>query len=149
MSVRLEGVTLATGAVGMPVPVRLIVCGLPVALFAIVSVADRAPEALGVNVMLIMQLPLGATGLLVVQVVPLATTNSVLPVEGADVNVRLPVPLFVTVTLCAPLVVPTGCEVAKFRVVVGLSTTVGDVPVPLRATVWVPAAGVLVPLLYV
>jgi len=149
VNTRAEGATVATGAVATPVPVRPIVCGLPVALFAIVSVADRAPEALGVNVMLIMQLPLGATGLLVVQVVPLATTNSVLPVEGADVNVRLPVPLFVTVTLCAPLVVPTGCEVAKFRVVVGLSTTVGDVPVPLRATVWVQAAGVLVPLLYV
>ena len=149
MSVRLEGVTLATGAVATPVPVRLIVCGLPVALSAIVSVADRDPGALGVNVMLMVQLELGVTGLLVVQVVPLATTNSVLPVEGADVNVRLPVPLFITVTLCALLVVPTGCEVAKFSVVVGVRTTVGDVPVPLSATVCVPAAGVLVPLLYV
>jgi hypothetical protein len=149
VNTRAEGVTIATGAVATPVPVRLMVCGLPVALSAIVSVADRAPEALGVNVMLMMQLELGVTGLLVVQVVPLATTNSVLPVEGADVNVRLPVPLFVTVTLCALLVVFTGCGVAKFSVVVGVSTTVGDVPVPVRATVCVPAAGVLVPLLYV
>ena len=115
VNTRADGVTVATGAVATPVPVRLIVCGLPVALSAIVSVADRAPEALGVKVMLMMQLEVGVTGLLVVQVVPLATANSALPVEGADVNVRLPVPLFITVTLCALLVVPTGCERRKIQ----------------------------------
>ena len=95
---------------------------------------------------LIAQLAFWASGVLVEQVV-LLIANSVLPVEGALVNIRLPNPVFVTVTAWALLVVPTGCGVAKLRVVVGFKTTVGEVPVPVSATVCVWEAGVLVPLL--
>ena len=78
-----DGVSVTTGAEAMPVPVKDSVCGLPVPLSARVSVAERAPAALGLNVMLIVQVPFGATGVVVVQVVPLATANSVLPpVDG-------------------------------------------------------------------
>jgi hypothetical protein len=103
-----DGVTVTVGAAAEPVPVRLMVCGLFAALSVIVNVADRAPVAPGVNVMLMTQLEVGATGLVVVQVVPLAMANSVLPVDGATEKIRFPVPPFVTVTLCAALVVPTG-----------------------------------------
>ena len=57
----LVGVRLTTGAV--PVPVRLTVCGLPMALSAIVTEAVRVPAVVGVNVTLIVQLPPAATEL--------------------------------------------------------------------------------------
>jgi hypothetical protein len=103
-----DGVSVTTGAEATPVPVKDNVCGLPVPLSARVNVAERAPAALGVKVMLIVQVPFGATGVVVVQVVPLATTNSVLPVAGLAENVRLMFPVFVTVTGSALLIVPTG-----------------------------------------
>ena len=103
-----DGVSVTTGAEATPVPVKDSVCGLPVPLSVRVSVAERAPAALGVKVMLIVQVPFGTTGVVVVQVVPLATANSVPPVDGASVKVRLMFPVFVTVTGSAVLVVPTG-----------------------------------------
>ena len=53
-NVRLVGERLTAGAA--PVPVRLTVCGLPVALSARVRDAVRVPLAAGVNVTLIVQL---------------------------------------------------------------------------------------------
>lgn len=47
----------------LPVPVRLTVCGLPVALSAMVTAAVRAPGAPGVKVTLIAQLLFAATEL--------------------------------------------------------------------------------------
>src|SRR5437764_13284601 len=44
-----------------PVPVRVAVCGLPVALSVTATVAVRVPEAAGVNVTLIAQLAPAAT----------------------------------------------------------------------------------------
>ena len=62
---------------------------------------------------MIAQLAFWASGVLVEQVV-LLIANSVLPVEGALVNIRLPNPVFVTVTAWALLVVPTGCGISPF-----------------------------------
>jgi hypothetical protein len=45
------------------VPVRLTVCGLPLALSVMVSVAVRLPKVVGVNVRLIVQLPFASTEL--------------------------------------------------------------------------------------
>jgi hypothetical protein len=90
--------------------VRVSVCGLPAALSAIVSAADRDPAALGVNVMLIMHAAVGATAAPVVQVVPVATAKSaalVPEIDGAAVMFKLAFPVFVTVTVCAALVVLT------------------------------------------
>lgn len=100
------GDKLTTGPV--PVPLKLAVCGLPLALSVSVRLPERLPVAVGVNVRLITQLPpLAATGALALQVVPLtATTKS--PVAAMLVKVRDAVPLFVTVTALAALVVPTG-----------------------------------------
>lgn len=113
-------------------PVSDIVCGLLPALSVIVSVADRDPMALGVKVMLITQLEFAATGLLVVQVVPPAMANSELPVEGAAVKVKLPLPVFATVTGSGELVTPIAWGVGKFSVEAGVKTTVGAVPVPVK-----------------
>ena len=56
---RLAGDRLTAGA--WPVPLRLTVCGLPVALSETVTVPVRAPLAVGVKVTAIVQVPLGAT----------------------------------------------------------------------------------------
>jgi hypothetical protein len=60
-----------------------------------------------VKVTLITQLPLAATGALVLQVVPLAATAKS-PVAAMPVKVKDAVPLLVTVTALAALVAPTG-----------------------------------------
>ena len=52
--VRLLGETPARAVV--PVPERLMVCGLPVALSATLTIAERMPDAVGLKVMLIVQL---------------------------------------------------------------------------------------------
>jgi hypothetical protein len=59
--VRLELDRLTTGAAALaPVPVSVIVCGVPVALSEMVTEAARAPVAVGVKVTLIAQFPLFA-----------------------------------------------------------------------------------------
>ena len=58
---RLVGERLARAAV--PVPERLTVCGLPLALSAMLTEAVRLPLAAGVNVTLIVQLAPPATEL--------------------------------------------------------------------------------------
>src|SRR5579863_367574 len=61
VNVKLEPDKLTTGAGGgVPVPVRVIVCGLPVALSATVTAAVRVPVAVGVKVTLMVQVPLFA-----------------------------------------------------------------------------------------
>ena len=60
---RLVAEGLAVGAVVVPVPERLTVWGLPLALSAILSVAVRTPLAEGVKVMLIVQLAPASTEL--------------------------------------------------------------------------------------
>jgi len=67
---------------------------------------ERAPLAEGENVTLITQLLPAATGALVLQVVPLAATAKS-PVAAMLVKVKGAVPLLVTVTALAALVVPT------------------------------------------
>jgi len=96
---------LTPGAV--PVPVKLTIWGLPLALSVSVRLPERLPVAAGVNVTLITQLLLAATGALVLQVVPLAATAKS-PVAAMLVKVKDAVPLLVTVTALAALVVPTG-----------------------------------------
>ena len=58
---RLVGERLTRAAV--PVPVRLTVCGLPLALSVMLSEAVRLPVAAGVNVTLMVHLALAATEL--------------------------------------------------------------------------------------
>jgi len=89
------------------VPLKLTVCGLPLALSVSVRLPERLPVAVGVNVTLIAQLLPAASGALVPQVVPLAATAKS-PVAARLVKLRDAVPLLVTVTALAALVVPSG-----------------------------------------
>lgn len=97
---RLVGVRLTAGAVveDVPVPLKLTVCGLPLALSVIVMAPVRVPVAVGVNVTLITQGVVGVRelGHELAAKSPLVT---MLEIE------RLAVPLFVRVTLCDALVV--------------------------------------------
>jgi hypothetical protein len=129
VKVRLVGVAAATGA--LPVPVRVTVCGLPPALSVMLTEAVRAPVAAGVNVTLIVQLPLAATEL--PQVLVTAKSPGSVPVVPTLVIVKLAFPVLVRVTDCAALVVPRFWLV-KVRVA-GERLTAGPLPVPVRATV--------------
>jgi hypothetical protein len=138
-----EGATLATGAAATAVPVRPSVCGLPAALSVIDRVADRAPAALGVNVMLITHVAFGATAAPFVQVVPAAMAKSaalVPEIAAAAVMFRLALPVFLTVTACAALVVLTVWLVKATAAGVTVATGAAA-PVPVRVNVCgLPAA---------
>jgi len=77
-----------------------------VALSASVRLPERLPGAEGVKVTLITQVLPRATGVLVLQVVPLATAKS--PVAAMFVKASDVTALLVTVTVLAALVVPTS-----------------------------------------
>ena len=83
----------------VPVPLRATVCGLPAPLSEIVSVPVCAPVAVGSNVTCIVQLA------------PLATVAPQLfdapnwPEAVMLDTLRVPVPVFVSVTFCAVLIV--------------------------------------------
>src|SRR3984893_8248449 len=95
---------LTTGATAKPVPVRLICCGLPMALSLIVTVPVLVPAVVGEDMMLIVQLPPAATvdGLLgqLFVCAYCALPTMLLMASGV-------VPAFVNVTVCGALVVPT------------------------------------------
>ena len=102
---------------------------------------DAVPTAVGVNVTATVQVAAAATGFEVEQVVPeLAMANG--PVTVIAVNVRLPVPVLVRVTVCAALVVP---DIWAEKVSEGDDKLIkGAVPVPLKVTVCVlPATPLL------
>ena len=92
------------------------------------SVNERSPEAapavVGVKVTATMQVPEATTGLEVEQVVPDAAILKG-PVTPMAVKVRLALPVFVSVTVCAGLVVPTGSD---WKVGEADKLTVGSVP---------------------
>ena len=135
LNVKLVAERLAAAAV--PVPVRFTVCGLPAALSEILTVAVRAPAAVGVNVTLIVQLPLTATEL--PQVFVSAKSVVLVPAMLMLVMLKLTLPVLLRVTLCAELVTPTF-SLAKVRPE-GDRLTWLERPVPVRLTVCgLPAA---------
>src|SRR5262249_52295923 len=123
-----------------PVPFNVTVCGLLAALSVMVTFAVRAPTANGVNVTLIAQLAFAASVVgLSGHVVVCAKSPAFVPVIPMLAIVSAPGPLFVTVTLCAALVVFTvwlayvnvpgatvTCDAA-----VPFSVTICGVPLPL------------------
>lgn len=98
-----------------PVPVRVTVCGEPVALSAIVNVAARVPVVVGLKVMLIWQLLPDESA--VPQVLALmAKSPGFAPVRVKPVKFTGAVRVLESVIPCALLVLPTFCE-AKVRLV--------------------------------
>lgn len=90
-----------------PVPLSTMVCGLLGALSVNERLPDAAPAAIGVNVTATVQVPAAATGFEVEQVVPeVAMAKGA--VAAIALNVRLPLPVLVRVTVWKLLVVPTN-----------------------------------------
>ena len=87
-----------------PLPVRLIVWGLPVALSLTVTVPVRVPVVVGVKFTLIVQLVPAASE--VPQVPSPAKAKS--PLIVSPLTVMVVVPELVSVENCAALVVPTA-----------------------------------------
>ena len=99
----------------------------------ICTLALRAPAEVGANLTLIVQLApparvVGASG----QVAVCEKSPAFVPATPTLLIDRGAVPVFVTVTLCGALVVPTPCD--PKATVDGDTCTAGAVPVPLRAT---------------
>ena len=101
---RLVGERLTTAAA--PVPERLTVCGLPLALSVMLTEAVRLPLAEGLNVTLIVQLLPAATEL--PHVLVWAKSLALTPVSARLVMFSVVPPLFVSVTAWALLVVPSA-----------------------------------------
>jgi hypothetical protein len=99
-NVRLVAAKLTAGA-ATPVPLRLMLCGLPDALSVIVIVPVRVPLAVGVNVMLMLQLPPAGSEL------PHVFASAKSPVAAMLVIFSVAEPVLVSVTDWAALVVPT------------------------------------------
>ena len=115
-----------TPAAAVPVPERLTVCGLPVALSVIVTVAVRLPVAAGVKVTLIVQLPPAATEL--PQVLVCAKSLGLVPVMARLEMVKVAVPVLLRVAVCAPLVEATAWLLKEM--LLGETPAAGAVPVP-------------------
>ena len=110
------------------------------ALSLMVSEALRAEIACGVNVTLIVQLPFGNTVL--AQVVVSAKSPAFVPVIETLTPVKFVFPVLVRVTTCTGLVVP--CAWLPKVILVGARLTPGPLPVPVRLTVCVLPATLLV-----
>jgi hypothetical protein len=118
-----------------PVPVNGTVCGLPPALSVTVSVPARAPRAVGANVTLIVQVFAAGAGGNVAGGIGQLFVCAKSPEAAMELMVNAPVPVLVSVTGFAALVVVSNCP-PKLRFV-GASPTPGTaaaVPVPLRLT---------------
>jgi hypothetical protein len=97
---------LTAGAV--PVPLKVTVCGLPLALSVKTSEALKLPVVAGVNVTLTAQVLPGVTVAPVQVSALLAKSLGFVPPRAAVEMLRLLVPVLVTVTVWAALVVLTG-----------------------------------------
>ena len=121
-------VKVHTGWLGdWPVPVKPTACGLPVALLVTMMPPERRPTAVGVKVTLSVQEPAAATD------APQLWLSAKSPLAVMLAMVSAALPVLLSVTVCAALVLPT-LRVAKLskvalRVTAGATTT----PVPLRA----------------
>ena len=100
----LAGLIPMPGAV--PVPVSDTLCGLPLTLSVIVSVAVRLPVAAGVNVTFTVVLLPGVTVIVGVPAVK-AKSPAFAPVSARAVIDKFAVPVFVSVIAVAELVVLT------------------------------------------
>ena len=130
--VRLVGVRVTAGAAAAPVPVRLTVCGEPVALSAIDSEAVNAPVAAGLNSTEIVQLAAAAKEVVQVFAEMRKDVAFVPSAAVSDVSVSAAVPEFFIVTTCAAVVMPTVVD-AKVRLV-GVRVTAGPVAAHLSRT---------------
>jgi len=113
-----------------PVPVRVTLCGLPEALSVTLKVPVRVPEAVGVNVTLMLQFPPPANELPQLLVWPKS------PLAAIPVMVSAVLPVLERVTVCAALVELIVWLANVSEVGETLATGVpAAAPVPVRLTV--------------
>jgi hypothetical protein len=122
---KLAGASAAVAGV-IPVPVNETACGDPAALSVTDSVPVREPLAVGLKVTEIPQFAPAAS------VAPQLVVAAKSPEAAIDETASADDPLFVSVTVCAALVVPVVCE-AKLRLV-GDSVTAGPDAFPVSVT---------------
>ena len=126
------GASVTAGAV--PVPLSPTLCGLPLALSVMVTEAERAPVAVGLNVTLIEQsAPAASVEVLGGQLFVCEKSPLLAPVIAMLEIVSAAFPLFVTVTFCDALVLPTGWLA---KVSGADNVTAGAMPVPVSETLW-------------
>src|SRR5437899_5808623 len=97
-----------------PVPGSVTFCGLPAALSVMLSAAVRVPLDVGLKVTLMLQLAPAASEM--PQALVCAKSPALVPVIAMLLMVKLVVPVFLSVTDLATLVVPIAC-VEKVRLV--------------------------------
>jgi len=143
---------LTTGFVLPPVPERVAVCGLPVALSVRVTEAAKDPLAAGMNVTLTVQLAPAAT--LPPQLLLCAKSPGFAPVSLMLLMLKAALPVLLSVEVWAELVVPTAwlpkARVVGDKLAVGCPT---PTPVPdkemlrvrLRALVTIDTLPVTLP----
>src|SRR5207302_1436876 len=118
----------------VPFPLSVMICGLPPALSASDSDPVRAPEAVGVKVTLMVQVPPAAkvAGLVGQALAPILVAAK--SPEGAnELIVKAPAPVFVSVTVIGAVVVASSW-LPKARLV-GANPTPGAVPFPLSVMI--------------
>ena len=126
----------------VPVPVRVLVCGEPVALSAKESVALKLPVAEGVKVMA-MEQDAEATSASPQVFVPMAKSLALEPASVMPEIERVALPLLVRVNVLAALLVPllTLPKSAAAGVSAAMGAA-GAVAVPLSVEVCTPTASV-------
>src|SRR5581483_7284702 len=122
-----EGEAINDGA--RPVPVRVKICGLPGASSTTVTLPVRLPPAVGVNVIVIVQLAPTASE------APQLFVCAKSPVAMMLVIFNGALPVFVIVTLWGPLVVLINWGTGKFNTDPPEKVTLGAIPVPVRGTI--------------
>ena len=115
-----------------PEPERVTVCGLPLALSAMLKEALRVPAAVGVNITAITQLAPAARVLPHVLVSP--KSLALVPVKPTLVMVKVEPPVLVRVTLCDELVTAMG-SLPKAKLEVERLAVAALTPVPVRVAV--------------
>ena len=131
---KLVGAKLVPGAT--PVPDRVTICGLPLALSVTVIVPGWLPVAVGVNVTLMVQFAPAATD------VPQVLLCAYCVLAAMLVMLSAVLPMLLSVTVCGPLVVPDAW-LPKLTLFEDRLTTgpAAAVPVPVKLTVCgLPAA---------
>jgi hypothetical protein len=103
LKLRLVGDSVTAGAV--PVPLKATLCGLPAALSVTLTADARFPVLVGVNTTLMVQLALAPS--VAPQVFVCVKSRRFSPVTLIPINDSVDVPVLVSVTTCAALLVPT------------------------------------------
>ena len=130
LKLNVVGVRVTVGVA--PVPVSVTFCGEPVALSATLMAADSAPDALGENVTVIVQLLPAATPW--AQVLVCENEVAPVPVRVIPVTVIGAPPVLLRVMFLVAAEVPTVVPL-KVRDV-GDRAATGTVPEPLSVTFW-------------